>query len=57
MNSLSFMYSRIQNVQGHRQQVWTDQIDEEVKNERVHRLIQLSDQLAKEYASSLKVKF
>ncbi|WP_110111391.1 tRNA (N(6)-L-threonylcarbamoyladenosine(37)-C(2))-methylthiotransferase MtaB [Bacillus sp. CGMCC 1.16541] len=29
----------------------TDQIDEEVKNERVHRLIALSDQLAKEYAS------
>src|SRR3954451_898425 len=28
-----------------------DQVDEEVKNERVHRLIQLSDQLAKEYAS------
>ncbi|GLB58258.1 tRNA (N(6)-L-threonylcarbamoyladenosine(37)-C(2))-methylthiotransferase MtaB [Cytobacillus sp. NCCP-133] len=27
------------------------QIDEEVKNERVHRLIALSDQLAKEYAS------
>ncbi|MBS2969751.1 tRNA (N(6)-L-threonylcarbamoyladenosine(37)-C(2))-methylthiotransferase MtaB [Metabacillus sp. KIGAM252] len=29
-----------------------DQVDEEVKNERVHRLIELSDQLAKEYASS-----
>lgn len=28
-----------------------DQIDEEVKNERVHRLIELSNQLAKEYAS------
>jgi threonylcarbamoyladenosine tRNA methylthiotransferase MtaB len=28
-----------------------DQIDEEVKNQRVHRLIALSDQLAKEYAS------
>jgi threonylcarbamoyladenosine tRNA methylthiotransferase MtaB len=28
-----------------------DQVDEEVKNERVHRLISLSDQLAKEYAS------
>ncbi|WP_445490327.1 tRNA (N(6)-L-threonylcarbamoyladenosine(37)-C(2))-methylthiotransferase MtaB [Niallia sp. 03133] len=28
-----------------------DQIDEEIKNERVHRLIELSDQLAKEYAS------
>ncbi|TWT26191.1 tRNA (N(6)-L-threonylcarbamoyladenosine(37)-C(2))-methylthiotransferase MtaB [Planomicrobium sp. CPCC 101110] len=27
------------------------QIDEEVKNERVHRLIALNDQLAKEYAS------
>ncbi|MGY3718545.1 tRNA (N(6)-L-threonylcarbamoyladenosine(37)-C(2))-methylthiotransferase MtaB [Sutcliffiella cohnii] len=31
-----------------------DQIDEEVKNERVHRLISLSDQLAKEYASSFE---
>ncbi|TDM04383.1 tRNA (N(6)-L-threonylcarbamoyladenosine(37)-C(2))-methylthiotransferase MtaB [Macrococcus carouselicus] len=29
----------------------TDQIDEAVKNDRVHRLISLSDQLAKEYAS------
>ncbi|MEI4789281.1 tRNA (N(6)-L-threonylcarbamoyladenosine(37)-C(2))-methylthiotransferase MtaB [Bacillus sp. FJAT-53060] len=28
-----------------------DQVDEHVKNERVHRLIALSDQLAKEYAS------
>ncbi|CAG9619368.1 tRNA (N(6)-L-threonylcarbamoyladenosine(37)-C(2))-methylthiotransferase MtaB [Sutcliffiella rhizosphaerae] len=28
-----------------------DQVDEDVKNERVHRLIALSDQLAKEYAS------
>ncbi|MFJ7735332.1 tRNA (N(6)-L-threonylcarbamoyladenosine(37)-C(2))-methylthiotransferase MtaB [Lysinibacillus sp. NPDC097287] len=28
-----------------------DQIDEEIKNERVHRLISLNDQLAKEYAS------
>lgn len=28
-----------------------DQVDEELKNERVHRLISLSDQLAKEYAS------
>jgi threonylcarbamoyladenosine tRNA methylthiotransferase MtaB len=28
-----------------------NQIDEEVKNERVHRLISLSEQLAKEYAS------
>ncbi|WP_413380125.1 tRNA (N(6)-L-threonylcarbamoyladenosine(37)-C(2))-methylthiotransferase MtaB [Alkalihalobacillus sp. 1P02AB] len=28
-----------------------EQVDEEVKNERVHKLIQLSDQLAKEYAS------
>jgi threonylcarbamoyladenosine tRNA methylthiotransferase MtaB len=31
-----------------------DQVDEEVKNERVHRLIQLSDQLAKEYASQFE---
>lgn len=29
-----------------------NQIDEDVKNERVHRLIALSDQLAKEYASN-----
>src|SRR5690606_20554035 len=29
-----------------------DQIEEEIKNERVHRLITLSDQLAKEYASN-----
>ncbi|KMY50853.1 tRNA (N(6)-L-threonylcarbamoyladenosine(37)-C(2))-methylthiotransferase MtaB [Peribacillus loiseleuriae] len=29
----------------------TDQVDEEVKNERVHRLISLSEQLSKEYAS------
>jgi threonylcarbamoyladenosine tRNA methylthiotransferase MtaB len=28
-----------------------EQVDEELKNERVHRLITLSDQLAKEYAS------
>ncbi|MCH1624987.1 tRNA (N(6)-L-threonylcarbamoyladenosine(37)-C(2))-methylthiotransferase MtaB [Ferdinandcohnia quinoae] len=28
-----------------------EQVDEDVKNERVHRLITLSDQLAKEYAS------
>jgi threonylcarbamoyladenosine tRNA methylthiotransferase MtaB len=31
-----------------------DQIDEDVKNERVHRLIALSDQLAKEYASQFE---
>jgi threonylcarbamoyladenosine tRNA methylthiotransferase MtaB len=31
-----------------------DQVDEEVKNERVHRLISLSDQLAKEYASNFE---
>ncbi len=31
-----------------------DQVDEEVKNERVHRLITLSDQLAKEYASKFE---
>ncbi|MDQ0269505.1 tRNA (N(6)-L-threonylcarbamoyladenosine(37)-C(2))-methylthiotransferase MtaB [Cytobacillus purgationiresistens] len=31
-----------------------DQIDEEIKNERVHRLISLSDQLAKEYASQFE---
>lgn len=28
-----------------------DQVDEEIKNERVHRLISLNDQLAKEYAA------
>lgn len=28
-----------------------DQVDEEIKNERVHRLIALNDQLAKEYAA------
>ena len=28
-----------------------DQVDEEVKQERVHRLIALSEQLAEEYAS------
>src|SRR5690606_18436425 len=28
-----------------------NQIDEEIKNERVHRLLSLNDQLAKEYAS------
>lgn len=32
----------------------TDQIDEEVKNQRVHRLIELSNQLAKEYASTFE---
>jgi len=32
----------------------TDQIDEEIKNERVHRLIALSDQLAKEYSSTFE---
>lgn len=32
----------------------TDQIDEEVKNERVHRLIELNNQLAKEYASQFE---
>jgi threonylcarbamoyladenosine tRNA methylthiotransferase MtaB len=31
-----------------------DQIDEDLKNERVHRLISLSDQLAKEYASQFE---
>ncbi|QHC04821.1 tRNA (N(6)-L-threonylcarbamoyladenosine(37)-C(2))-methylthiotransferase MtaB [Anoxybacillus sp. PDR2] len=31
-----------------------DQVDEEVKNERVHRLIALSDHLAKEYASQFE---
>ena len=32
----------------------TDQIDEDVKNKRVHRLIELNDQLAKQYASSFE---
>ena len=31
-----------------------NQVDDEVKNERVHRLITLSDQLAKEYASQFE---
>lgn len=31
-----------------------DQVDEEIKNDRVHRLISLSDQLAKEYASQFE---
>ncbi|MGM9967748.1 MULTISPECIES: tRNA (N(6)-L-threonylcarbamoyladenosine(37)-C(2))-methylthiotransferase MtaB [unclassified Rummeliibacillus] len=31
-----------------------DQVDEEVKNERVHRLLTLNDQLAKEYASKFE---
>lgn len=31
-----------------------DQVDEEVKNERVHKLIALSDQLAKEYAAEFE---
>ena len=31
-----------------------DQIDEDIKNERVHKLIALSDQLAKEYASKFE---
>ncbi|WP_338789049.1 tRNA (N(6)-L-threonylcarbamoyladenosine(37)-C(2))-methylthiotransferase MtaB [Metabacillus sp. FJAT-53654] len=31
-----------------------DQVDEEIKNNRVHRLIELSDQLAKEYASQFE---
>lgn len=31
-----------------------DQIDEEVKNERVHRLLELNNQLAKQYASSFE---
>ncbi|OIJ16686.1 tRNA (N(6)-L-threonylcarbamoyladenosine(37)-C(2))-methylthiotransferase MtaB [Anaerobacillus alkalilacustris] len=31
-----------------------DQVDEEVKNERVHKLIELSNQLAKEYAAGFE---
>lgn len=31
-----------------------DQVDEDIKNERVHRLIELSNQLAKEYASQFE---
>ncbi len=31
-----------------------DQVDEEIKNERVHRLIELSNQLAKEYSSQFE---
>src|SRR5690606_18615368 len=33
-----------------------DQVDEEIKHERVRRLIELSDQLAKEYASQFEGK-
>jgi len=33
-----------------------DQVNEEVKNERVHRLMSLSDQLAKEYASQFETQ-
>lgn len=33
-----------------------DQVPEEVKNERVHRLIELNDQLAKQYASTFEDK-
>lgn len=33
-----------------------DQVDENVKNERVHRLIALSDQLAKNTLLSMKMK-
>lgn len=33
-----------------------DQVPEDVKNDRVHRLIELSDQLAKEYASQFEGK-
>ena len=32
----------------------TDQVDDEVKNERVHRLIELNDQLAKQYSSAFE---
>ena len=32
----------------------TDQVEENVKSERVHRLIELNDQLAKQYASSFE---
>ena len=31
-----------------------DQVPEDVKNDRVHRLIELSNQLAKEYASAFE---
>ena len=34
-----------------------DQIDETIKNERVHKLITLSDQLAKNMPLNLKMKF
>jgi threonylcarbamoyladenosine tRNA methylthiotransferase MtaB len=33
-----------------------EQVDEEIKNERVHRLITLSDQLAKEYSSQFEAE-
>lgn len=41
----------IRNVQVLQQRRMEDQVPEDVKNDRVHRLIELSNQLAKEYAS------
>ena len=48
------MFSLIQNEQVHLLLEWKIKFDEEVKNERVHRLIELNDQLAKQYASSFE---
>lgn len=44
-----FPYSKRTGTPAARMEV---QVDEDVKNDRVHRLIELSDQLAKEYASA-----
>ena len=48
------MFSLIQNGQERLPHEWKIKFDEEVKNERVHRLIELNDQLAKQYASSFE---
>ncbi len=50
-NFQSFTSSHISKRTGTPAARMEDQVDEEVKNERVHRLIALNDQLAKEYAS------
>ena len=51
--SLSYMCSLTQNVQEHLRRM-EDRVPEDVKNDRVHRLIELSNQLAKEYASAFE---
>lgn len=53
-NSLNYMSSLIRLELVHLFARMDDQIDETIKNERVHKLITLSDQLAKEYASKFE---